>query len=72
MITHDFIHKIFILSIVCSYIKSTIMNICMQTYVLVLIETYIVKHVYKKKTCFPHHPAHLQKYCQQKLLLTAL
>ena len=75
MNTHDFIHKIFILSflsIVRSYIKSRIMNACMQTYILVLRETYIVKHLYKKKACFPHYPAHLQKYCQQKLLLTAL
>ena len=51
MNTHDFIHKIFILSflsIVRSYINGTIMNTCMQTYILVLIETYIVKHVYKK------------------------
>ena len=49
MNTHDFIHKIFILSflsIVRSYIKSTFMNTCMQSYVLVLKETYIVKHVY--------------------------
>ena len=75
MNTHNFIHTIFILSflsIVHSYIKSTFLNTCKQIYGLVLIETYIVAHVYEKKTSFPHHTAHLQKYCQQKLLLTAL
>ena len=55
MNTHDFIHKTFILSflsIVQSYIKSTIMNTCKQTYILVLLETYIVKHVYRKRHAF--------------------
>ena len=74
MNTHDFIHKIFILSflsIVHAEIKITFLNTCKQMYGLVLIKTYI--HVYKKiKTSFPHHTVHLQKYCQQKLLLTAL
>ena len=59
MNTHDFIHKIFILSfhsIVHSYIKSTILNTCKQIYGLVLIEKFIVTHVYKKiETSFPHH-----------------
>ena len=75
MNTHNFIQKIFILfflSIVHSYIKGTILNTCKQIYGLVLIETYIVTHVHKKiKTSFPHHTVHLQKYGQQKLLLTA-
>ena len=51
MNTHNFIHKIFILSflsIVHSYIKSTILNTCKQIYGLVLIKTYIVTHVYNK------------------------
>ena len=48
MNTHNFIHKIFILSIVYSYIKSTILNKCKQIYGLVLIETYIVTHAYIK------------------------
>ena len=51
MNAHNFIHEIFILSflsIVHSYIKSTILNTCMQTYALVLIETYIFTHVYNK------------------------
>ena len=57
MNTHNFIHKIFILSflsIVHSYIKSTILNTCKQIYGLVLIETYIVTHVYiyKKRQAF--------------------
>ena len=72
MNTHDFIHKIFILSFI-SVVQSeiiTFLNACLQTSVLVLIETYIL--VYKKKTSFPHHTVHLQKYCEQKLLLTAL
>ena len=74
MNTHDFILKIFVLSFL-SYIHSMVkikfLNTCKQIYGLVLIETCIVTHVYKKiKTSFPHHTVHLQKYCQQKLLLT--
>ena len=49
MNTHDFIHKIFILSflsIVHSEIKITFLNTCKQIYGLVLLETQI--HVYKK------------------------
>ena len=66
---HDFIHKIFILSflsIVHSYIKSTIMNTCMQSYVLVLKETYIVKHVYKKIHAF-HIILHICKTIVNKI-----
>ena len=45
----------------------------METYGLVLMETYIVTHVYNKiKTSFPHYTVHLQNYCQQKLFSTAL
>ena len=76
MNTHNYINKNFILlflSIVHSYINITFLNTCKQIYVLVLIGIYIVTHVYKKiKPSFPHHTEHLQKYCQQRLLLTAL
>ena len=51
MNTHDFIHKIFILSFLSyihSEIKNTFLNTCKEIYRLVLIETYIVTHVYKK------------------------
>ena len=37
------------------------MNTCKRLYATVLIETYIVTHVYKKiKTSFPHHTVDLQ------------
>ena len=76
MNTHNYINKTLILSflsIVHSYINITILNTCKQIYVLILIEIYIVTHVYKKiKPSFPHHTEHLKKYCQQKLLLNAL
>ena len=78
MNTHNFIHKIFILSflsIVHSYIKSTILNTCKQIHGLVLIKTYIVTHVYKKNKREAFHiTLYICKwmYCQQKLLLTAL
>ena len=76
MNTHDFILRVFILSFLSyihSEVKITFLNTCKQIYGLVLIETYIVTHVYKKiKTSFPHHTVHLQMYCQQKLLLTPL
>ena len=51
MNTHDFIHKVFILSFLSythSEIKITFLITCKQIYGLVLIETYIVTHVYKK------------------------
>ena len=51
MNTHNYINKTLILSflsIVHSYINITILNTCKQIYVLVLIEKYIVTHVYKK------------------------
>ena len=51
MNTHDFILKIFILSFlsyILSEVKITFLNTCKQIYILVLIETYIVTHVYKK------------------------
>ena len=76
MNTHDFILKIFILSFpsyIHSEVKITFLNTCKQIYGLVLIETYIITHVYKKiKTRFQHHTVHLQMYCRQKLLLTPL
>ena len=52
MNTHDFILKIFILSFLSyihSEVKITFLNTCKQIYGLVLIETYIVTHVYIKK-----------------------
>ena len=52
---HYFIHKIFILSFLSnihSDNKITFFNTCKQIYGLVLIETYIVKHVYKKRHAF--------------------
>ena len=51
MNTHNYINKtpiLSFLSIVHSYINITILNTCKQIYVLVLIEIYIVTHVYKK------------------------
>ena len=51
MNTHYFIHKIFILSFLSnihSDNKITFLNTRKQKYGLVLIETYIVTHVYKK------------------------
>ena len=76
MNTHNYINKTLILSFLSidhSYINITILNTCKQIYVLVLIEIYIVTHVYKKiKPSFPHHTEHLQNYCHHKLLLTAL
>ena len=51
MNTHNYINKTLILSflsIVHSYINITFLNTCKQIYVLVLIEIYIVTHVYKK------------------------
>ena len=51
MNTHDFILKIFILSFLSyihSEVKITFLNTCKQIYGLVLIETYIVTHVFKK------------------------
>ena len=51
MNTHYFIYKIFILSFLSnihSDKKITFSNTCKQIYGLVLIETYIVTHVYKK------------------------
>ena len=66
MNTHYFIHKIFILSFLSnihSDNKITFLNTRKQIYGLVLIETYIVTHVYKKiKTSFPHHTVHLQNF----------
>ena len=62
MSTNNFIHKFFILSfpsIINSNIKIRILHTCIQTYVLVYIETNIVTNVFKKKD-FPHHTAHLQ------------
>ena len=52
MNTHNYINKTLILSFLSidhSYINITILNTCKQIYVLVLIEIYIVTHVYKKK-----------------------
>ena len=76
MNTPDFIHEIFILcflSYIHAEIKITFLITCKQIYGLLLMETYIVTHVYKKiKTSFPHYTVHLQKYCQQKLFPTAL
>ena len=51
MNTHNYINKTLILSFLSidhSYINITILNTCEQIYVLVLIEIYIVTHVYKK------------------------
>ena len=51
MNTHNYVNKTLILSflsIVHSYINITIFNTCKQIYVFVLIEIYIVTHVYKK------------------------
>ena len=52
MNTHDFLLQIFIisfLSYIHSEVKITFLNTCKQIYGLVLIETYIVTHVYIKK-----------------------
>ena len=51
MNTHYFIHKIFILSFLSNIHSDneiTFLNTCKEIYGLVLIETHIVTHVYKK------------------------